>query len=89
MNTIFWEATEFRPLPILRAINHLNSQPNFCHPHLEHDHSRNFFCGGLKFMAMIKPAQMWLDKAQLAWEESELLGGESPGTQISNLLRSI
>jgi hypothetical protein len=40
-------------------------------------------------MAMNKPAQMWLDKAWLAREESELLGGESPGTQISNLLRSI
>jgi hypothetical protein len=36
-----------------------------------------------------KPPQMRLDKAQLAWEESDLLGGESPGTQISNQLRPI
>jgi hypothetical protein len=40
-------------------------------------------------MAMKKPPQMRLDKARPAWEESDLLGGESPGTQISSQLRPI
>jgi hypothetical protein len=33
--------------------------------------------------------QMRLDKTRLAREESDLLGGESPGIQICNKLRPI